>query len=81
VHAVPFPFYITGNDPEEFDLLFAGGSGEYSFDIELHWIAAGHRGVTMVTNGGNGFQFIASAPRPRLYQQQESNPHVLRPAV
>ena len=35
----------------------------------------------MVTNGGNGFQFIASAPRLRLYQQQESNPHVLRPAV
>jgi hypothetical protein len=80
VHAVPFPFYITSNDPEEFDLLFAGGSGEYTFDIELHWIAAGHRGVTMVTNGGNGFQFIASAPRLRLYQQ-ESNPHVLRPAV
>jgi hypothetical protein len=79
--AVPFPFYITSSDPEQFDLLFMRGSGEYTFDIELHWTAAGHRGVTTLTNGGNGFQFIGSAPRLPLYQQQESDPHVLRPAT
>jgi hypothetical protein len=81
VPAVPFPFYITSNDPEQFDLLFLGGSGEYTFDIELHWIAAGHRGVTTLTNGGNGFQFIGSAPRLPLYQQRENDPHVLQPAA
>jgi hypothetical protein len=81
VPAVPFPFYITSSDPEQFDLLFLGGSGEYTFDVELHWIAAGHRGVTTLTSGGKGFQFIGSAPRLPLYQQQESNPHVLQPAT
>jgi hypothetical protein len=79
--AVPFPFYITSNDPEQFNLLFLGGSGEYTFDIELHWVVAGHRGVTTLTNGGKGFQFIGSVPRLPLYQQQESNPHVLQPAT
>lgn len=80
-HAVRFPFYITSNDPEQFDLLFLGGSGEYTFDIELHWIAAGHRGVTTLTNGGKGFRFIGSAPRLPLYQQGETDPHALQPAA
>ncbi|GAB2986801.1 hypothetical protein [Saccharothrix stipae] len=57
--AVPFPFRISADEPEVFDLhVVRAQPCDCRFVVEMDWVVRGQRGTSRVTDEGEGFRFI-----------------------
>jgi hypothetical protein len=62
--AATFPFKISPNDPEVFEIAVRDTTCDCRIAIEIDWVAAGKRGKTILDNGGEGFWIVAAPTVP-----------------
>ncbi|MFQ6146728.1 hypothetical protein ACLMNJ_27245 [Streptomyces seoulensis] len=76
--AVKFPFKIADDDPEVFSLHLkgqpAGGCGDCSYNVVLHWIAEGKNGTSTVGGDAKGFRLIDTTGLPAYYMADPRTP-------
>ncbi|MFE2103548.1 hypothetical protein ACFW9W_42395, partial [Streptomyces sp. NPDC059468] len=69
---VTFPYKISPNDPEVFELTVENNTCFCAFAVEIDWVAAGKAGKTILNNGGPGF-LSSAAPKAAAYTLDSSN--------
>ncbi|MGW4563231.1 hypothetical protein ACWEN3_12740 [Streptomyces sp. NPDC004561] len=69
---VSFPYKISSNDPEVFQLTLENTTCFCAFAIEIDWVAAGKSGKTILNNGGSGF-LSGAAPKVPAYTLDSSS--------
>ncbi|HUC25542.1 MAG TPA: hypothetical protein VMA73_22790 [Streptosporangiaceae bacterium] len=57
-----FPFRVTADDPEVFEIMTHLGSGYARWFLELHWTSGGRRGSTRIDLAGHPFITMARPP-------------------
>jgi hypothetical protein len=62
-----FPFKVTEDDPEVFDLVVRTDDGQVHWVLDLEWVSAGRSGVYRVDLAGHPFRTIAR-PVPQIGQ-------------
>jgi hypothetical protein len=63
---VTFPYKISPNDPEVFELTLKNTTCFCAFAVEIDWVAAGKAGKTILSDGGQGF-LSGAAPKLPAY--------------
>lgn len=75
-----FPFKVSPNDSEVFELTSHNITCFYTYAVEMDWVIAGKSGRTILNNGGIGF-FAGAAPQLPAYRNAYSaDPNELIPA-
>ncbi|MER8012504.1 hypothetical protein [Streptomyces sp. NPDC094149] len=69
---VTFPYKISPDDPEVFQLTVENSTCFCAFAVEIDWVAAGKSGKTILNNGGQGF-LSGAAPKVPAYQLDSSS--------
>ncbi|GGO94722.1 hypothetical protein [Wenjunlia tyrosinilytica] len=69
---VTFPYKISSNDPEVFELTLENNTCFCAFAVEIDWVAAGKAGKTVLNNGGSGF-LSSAAPKVAAYTLDSSS--------
>lgn len=69
---VTFPYKISPNDPEVFELTLQNTTCFCAFGVEIDWVVAGKSGKTILNNGGPGF-LSGAAPNVPAYTLNSSS--------
>lgn len=67
---VDFPFTISATDVEQFDIRPKASTHEIAWFLEIDWTCLGHRGTTVVDDGGKPFEIY---PTPALFNSPALN--------
>ncbi|WP_159045132.1 hypothetical protein [Streptomyces sp. NRRL F-5122] len=78
--AVNFPYKISLNDPEVFDLSITKPcTDDCTYTVILDWVADGKKGTSVLDNHGHGFRSMNAATRPSYYLEPDASGMKLRP--
>ncbi|MFF4846246.1 hypothetical protein [Streptomyces collinus] len=77
---VTFPFKVSPNDPEVFELTSSDTTCFCTYAVEIDWVVAGKAGKTILDNGGLGFWAGAAPQLPAYRNAYSTDPNELIPA-
>lgn len=71
--AISFPYRVSQQEPEVFEIQASTKQCLCSWVAELHWVADGQSGVTKIDNNGKPFLLSSLTNAPRSYTSEDGH--------